>query len=42
MNPPNPKKDNGGIPNWIFYSTICLFLSIGAAKVFFGLLRLYR
>jgi hypothetical protein len=39
---PLPKKPNAGIPNWLFYSGIGMVLSLGAAKVFFGILRLYR
>ena len=31
-----------GIPNWLFSSGIGMVLSLGAAKVFFGILRLYR
>jgi uncharacterized membrane protein YkvA (DUF1232 family) len=38
----NPKKPDSGIPNWLFYSGIGMVLSLGAAKVFFGILRLYR
>jgi hypothetical protein len=39
---PSPKKPDSGIPNWLFYSGIGMVLSLGAAKVFFGILRLYR
>jgi hypothetical protein len=38
----NPKKPDSGIPNWLFYSGIGMVLSLGAAKIFFGILRLYR
>jgi hypothetical protein len=39
---PSPKKPDSGIPNWLFYSGIGMVLSLGAIKVFFGILRLYR
>jgi hypothetical protein len=39
---PSPKKPDSGIPNWLFYSGIGMVLSLGAAKVLFGILRLYR
>jgi hypothetical protein len=42
MTQPNPKKTDPGLPNWLFYSGIGMVLSLGAAKIFFGILRLYR
>jgi hypothetical protein len=42
MTKPNQNKPDSGIPNWLFYSGIGMVLSLGAAKIFFGILRLYR
>ena len=41
MNPKNQKPDSS-IPNWILYLGVILLLSLGALKIAWGLLPLYR
>jgi len=41
MKPKNPKTAKG-IPNWLLYFGLALLLALGAFKIIWGLLPLYR
>jgi len=42
MTPKPPEKPDSGIPNWLFYFGIAVVLLLGAVKMAWGLLRIYR
>lgn len=40
--PVPPKNSPSSIPNWLLYAGVVLLISIGALKIVWGLLPLYR
>ena len=42
MNPIPPEKPEPGLPNWLLYTGVAIAISLGAAKIVWGLLEIYR